>query len=207
MPIDPARSPHRTLPRRRRARLRARLRRLRERVVLYRSLLGLALAACAVLALLYARSGERPEPVLLGVGPAGVMLLEAAHNSEPLPADAIEAEPEVSAEEEAPGEGNLPGEEAGEGEASYYGHELAGNRTASGEHFDPAGMTAAHRTLPFGSRVRVTNTRNGRSVVVRINDRGPFVRHRVIDVSRAAAQRLGMLGAGRAQVRLELLPS
>ena len=62
--------------------------------------------------------------------------------------------------------------------ASYYGKELAGQRTASGERFNPIAMTAAHRTLRFGTRVRVTNSRNGRSVVVRINDRGPFVKRR-----------------------------
>jgi rare lipoprotein A len=96
-------------------------------------------------------------------------------------------------------------EEAGSGEASYYGKELAGERTASGERFDPSGLTAAHPTLPMGSRVRVTNTHNGRSVVVRINDRGPFSRRRIIDLSYAAAKRLGMIASGIAHVRLELL--
>ena len=91
----------------------------------------------------------------------------------------------------------------GEGMASYYGAELAGNRTASGERFDPNGLTAAHRTLPMGTRVRVTNKANGKSVVVRINDRGPFVKKRIIDVSRGAAERISMIRSGTARVTLE----
>ena len=93
----------------------------------------------------------------------------------------------------------------GSGVASYYGQELAGNRTASGERFDPSGMTAAHRTLPFGSMVRVTNLANGQSVVVRINDRGPFGRNRVIDVSHAAAREIGLHRSGTARVSMSLL--
>ncbi|HEX8623302.1 MAG TPA: septal ring lytic transglycosylase RlpA family protein [Allosphingosinicella sp.] len=95
----------------------------------------------------------------------------------------------------------------GQGEASYYGHELAGNRTASGERFNPNGLTAAHRTLPLGTRLKVTNVANGRSVVVRVNDRGPFVRSRLIDVSLGAARQINMVGAGKAQVRLEIVPT
>ncbi len=95
--------------------------------------------------------------------------------------------------------------ELGSGVASYYGNELAGNRTASGERFDPGEMTAAHRTLPFGSKVRVTNISNGQSVVVRINDRGPFGRGRVIDISHAAAKEIGMHRSGTAKVSMTLL--
>jgi rare lipoprotein A len=91
------------------------------------------------------------------------------------------------------------------GVASYYGYDGSGNRTASGQRFNPERLTAAHRHLPFGTRVRVTNTRNGRSVVVRINDRGPFIRGRVIDLSVAAARVLGMMGSGVAPVRIEVL--
>ena len=87
--------------------------------------------------------------------------------------------------------------------ASYYGSELAGRRTASGERFNPSAMTAAHRTLRFGTRVRVTNSRNGRSVVVRINDRGPFVKGRSIDLSSGAARAIGM--GSSAQVRMQVL--
>ena len=92
------------------------------------------------------------------------------------------------------------------GRASYYGRELAGNPTASGEPFDPSGLTAAHRTLPLGTRVRVTHARTGEEVVVRINDRGPFHGDRVIDVSRAAADAIGLTRAGTAEVELERLP-
>jgi rare lipoprotein A len=81
------------------------------------------------------------------------------------------------------------------GIASVYAY--AGERTASGERAQPSGLTAAHRTLPFGTRVRVTNKSNGRSVVVRINDRGPFVRGRVIDLTPAAAHVLGFSGLAR----------
>jgi rare lipoprotein A len=91
------------------------------------------------------------------------------------------------------------------GMASYYGYDGSGNRTATGERFNPEGMTAAHRSLPFGTRVRVTNTHNGRSVVVRINDRGPFIRGRMIDLSVAAARILGMMSSGVAPVRIEIL--
>jgi rare lipoprotein A len=94
---------------------------------------------------------------------------------------------------------------AGQGVASYYGRELAGNRTATGERFDPAGLTAAHRTLPLGTKLRVTNLGNGRSVIVRVNDRGPFTRGRILDVSLAAAREIGMVAAGHAQVRLEIV--
>ena len=103
-------------------------------------------------------------------------------------------------EEEAPALKQI-----GLGEASYYGNELAGNRTASGERFNPRALTAAHRTLPLGSKIRVTNTSNGKSVIVRINDRGPFVKSRLIDVSYAAAQQINMIRAGKAKVRLELI--
>ena len=92
-----------------------------------------------------------------------------------------------------------------EGYASFYGAQHHGRRTASGEVFDAGRLTAAHRTLPFGTKVRVTNLNNGRHVVVRVNDRGPFRRGRVIDVSRRAAKELGFLRAGTARVRIEVL--
>jgi rare lipoprotein A len=95
----------------------------------------------------------------------------------------------------------------GQGTASFYGSELAGNRTASGERFNPHGLTAAHRTLPLGTKLRVTNVANGRSVIVRVNDRGPFVGRRVIDVSLGAAREIQMVRSGTAQVRLELVPT
>jgi rare lipoprotein A len=91
------------------------------------------------------------------------------------------------------------------GTASYYGPGFNGRRTASGERFDQNALTAAHRSLPFGTRVRVTNLANGKSVVVRINDRGPFKRSRIIDLSKGAAQKIDMIGTGTARVRLEVL--
>ena len=92
------------------------------------------------------------------------------------------------------------------GLASYYAHAFDSQRTASGERFDMHAMTAAHRTLPFGTRVRVTNLANGRSAVVRINDRGPFLKERILDVSYAAARSLHLIGPGVARVRIEELP-
>jgi rare lipoprotein A len=88
------------------------------------------------------------------------------------------------------------------GRASWY---ALHSRTASGERMNPAAMTAAHRTLPFGTKVRVDNLANGRSVVVRINDRGPFVAGRIIDLTRAAARELGMLDSGTAKVRVTII--
>jgi rare lipoprotein A len=87
-----------------------------------------------------------------------------------------------------------------QGEASWYGPGFHGRRTASGERFDTNAMTAAHRSLPFGTRVRVVNKHTGQSVVVRINDRGPYARGRVIDLSRASAQALGISGVAAVEV-------
>ncbi|HVS03908.1 MAG TPA: septal ring lytic transglycosylase RlpA family protein [Thermoanaerobaculia bacterium] len=92
-----------------------------------------------------------------------------------------------------------------EGRASYYHPSLEGNLTASGERYRGFELTAAHRELPFGTRLRVTNLRNGRSVVVRINDRGPFHPRRILDLSRAAARELGILFHGEVGVRVEVL--
>jgi rare lipoprotein A len=89
------------------------------------------------------------------------------------------------------------------GLASWYGPRFHGKLTASGEVFNQEDFTAAHRTLPWGSRVKVTNLANGKSVEVRINDRGPFGKGRIIDVSRAAARVLGMVGSGITTVRIE----
>lgn len=92
-----------------------------------------------------------------------------------------------------------------EGKASYYGERFAGNTTASGDVFDPASFTAAHPSLPFGSRVRVHRVDDSASVVVRINDRGPYAEDRIIDLSRAAAEEIGMVEDGVVEVRLEVL--
>jgi rare lipoprotein A len=91
------------------------------------------------------------------------------------------------------------------GSASYYGSQHHGKRTASGEHFDQNALTAAHRQLPFGTRLLVTNLDNQKTVVVRVTDRGPHTRGRLIDLSRAAAEQLGMLHSGVTRVRVQSL--
>jgi rare lipoprotein A len=91
------------------------------------------------------------------------------------------------------------------GAASFYGKKFHGRRTASGEVFNNNALTAAHRTLPFGTKVKVTSMRSGLSVIVRINDRGPFIAGRIIDLSRAAAQKVGLLHRGTTSVRLEIV--
>ena len=119
----------------------------------------------------------------------------------PIPASTEVTAPEMPAEApSSPQETSL-----GRGSASYYAAKFHGRRTASGEAFDNNAMTAAHRTLPFGSLVRVTNSATGASVMVRINDRGPFIRGREIDVSRAAAEELGLVARGHATVELALI--
>ncbi len=93
----------------------------------------------------------------------------------------------------------------GSGVASYYGMRFAGRRTASGEMFDPQLLTAAHKTLPFGTRVLVTNPRTGESVTVRINDRGPYAHGRSIDLSRAAAEQIGLIARGHGTVEMAVV--
>jgi rare lipoprotein A len=88
------------------------------------------------------------------------------------------------------------------GKGSYYADKFEGRPTASGEKFDQGKMTAAHRTLPFGTKVKVTNVANGHSVTVTVNDRGPFAAGRIIDVSKKAANKLGMVDAGVANVKI-----
>ena len=89
--------------------------------------------------------------------------------------------------------------------ASWYGPGFHGRTTANGEVYNQWGLTAAHKTLPFGTRVRVTNTRTGQSVVVRINDRGPFIGNREFDLSRGAADAVGLVGPGVADLKFEIL--
>lgn len=89
------------------------------------------------------------------------------------------------------------------GTASWYGEFFRGKKTANGERFDPAGLTAAHRTLPLGTVVEVTNLENGKKITVRINDRGPYVGERIIDLSRAAAREIGMIRKGIVKVKIE----
>jgi rare lipoprotein A len=99
----------------------------------------------------------------------------------------------------------IPGQYVEEGVASWYGVPFNGRHTSNGEIYDMHTMTAAHRTLPFNTIVRVTNLRNGKQTEVRINDRGPFVANRIIDLSLAASQAIDLVGTGTAQVRLEIV--
>ncbi len=96
----------------------------------------------------------------------------------------------------------VPEGPVGEGAISFYGEGFEGRRTASGERFDPGALTAAHRSLPFGTCLEVENLANGRRVQVRVNDRGPWQAGRILDVSRAAAVRLGIVQAGVSRARL-----
>ncbi|MDP4605449.1 MAG: septal ring lytic transglycosylase RlpA family protein [Erythrobacter sp.] len=158
----------------------------------------MAVAMLIGLAPLGASSAAAPDAGASGVEPA-----TSAAIIEVVPVDLA---PDVSLPAEAPA--SAPTETAtsiGRGSASYYASKFHGRRTASGETFDNRAMTAAHRTLPFGSLVRVTNPGTGASVVVRINDRGPFTKGRMIDVSRAAAEQLGLIAPGHATVDLELI--
>ena len=161
-------------------------------------------ATCAALVFAF-QPAPAPDAVPLGTGQAGVENLATVPSMAAPPAELAPLAPVEEVEEEAVLE--EPGVHHESGEASYYGDELAGRPTASGETFDPDNLTAAHRTLPLGTRLRVTNTRNGESVVVRVNDRGPFAKRRVLDLSKGAAKQIGMLRSGTARVRIELLPS
>ncbi len=93
------------------------------------------------------------------------------------------------------------------GVASFYAAKFHGRRTANGEIFNNQAFTAAHRTLPFGTKVKVTNLKNGKSTIVRVNDRGPFIRGRIIDLSVAAARKIGLQRTGTARVKLEIIKS
>lgn len=159
------------------------------------------LAMMAVAAVFLASSPARPQDAT-AVEPAPARQQPSDGSDAPVATQPVATQGAAAEQENA----EVTDKDLGGGMASYYGSSLAGNRTASGERFDPSKLTAAHRTLPFGSMVRVTHARSGRSVVVRINDRGPFHGARVIDVSEAAARQLGLVGAGSGQVSLSLLP-
>ena len=137
------------------------------------------------------------------------LLLSACFSRAPLPQPA--SQPNIVAPRAIPSPSPTPTTPStkkryhAEGQASWYGGRFHGRKTASGERFDQHALTAAHRSLPFGTRVKVTNLNNQQSVVVRINDRGPYARSRLIDVSNKAARQLGMLKSGVAPVRIERL--
>lgn len=103
------------------------------------------------------------------------------------------------------GSSSIPSGHSESGMASYYGNEFQSRKTASGERFDQAQLTAAHRTLPFGTRLRVTNTQNGKSVMVRVNDRGPFVKGRIIDLSSSAFKTIAATNTGVVPVRIQVV--
>jgi rare lipoprotein A len=174
-------------------------RRSRDRRCRLSAALAGALALAVAVLVAFATASDGPERVDLGKGVAGVEPVPAVPSGAPV------ARAEPASEGRRATRRQATEREIGEGRASYYSDRLEGRPTASGEPYRGGGLTAAHRTLPFGSRLRVTNLANGRTVVVRVNDRGPFARRRVLDLSRAAAGRLGMLAQGHARVRLELL--
>ena len=127
----------------------------------------------------------------------------------PAPAPAPASMAPVVKAELAPAAPTIPTKTNGvdllEGKAAYYSNRFNGRKTASGQRFNNAAMTAAHNTLPFGTRVKITNTKNNKSVVVRINDRGPSTPGRVFDLTRAAARKLGYVRAGLADVKAEVV--
>ena len=131
--------------------------------------------------------------LVMGCAVAGLIALSAKSGARP-PASKLTPRPSV-----------VPKAESETGEASWYGEEFEGNTTASGEIYDSEGLTAAHPTLPFGTTVRVTNISNRRNILLRINDRGPYIGRRLIDVSRQAAERLGFVDSGTTPVRVEVV--
>jgi rare lipoprotein A (peptidoglycan hydrolase) len=152
-----------------------------------------------------AQGPRRDPPFLIAASLAsGLLLGGCAANAHPRGEDAPGVPQQTAAKSDTSGAQETVAATF-TGLASWYGPRFHGRLTASGEPFDMASLTAAHPHLPFGSRVRVTNLANGRSVVVTINDRGPYVKPRIIDLSHAAARRLGFVDDGLTEVRLEVL--
>lgn len=167
-----------------------------------RGLQMLTLAALAGLAPIAASTASAADaPISVRVEASSSAMIELVPVQ---PTDDVSATSNASAMIEEPSSAPLE-TVMGRGSASYYAAKFNGRRTASGERFDNANMTAAHRTLPFGTRVRVTNVTTGKSVIVRINDRGPFTAGRLIDVSRAAADELGFVARGHGTVELAVI--
>src|ERR1700733_4144628 len=129
----------------------------------------------------------------------------AAPAPTPTPTQPTATRPSHPSNPQPRGKPPIPGEYVEEGVASWYGDPFNGHRTSNGEVYDMYQFTAAHRTLPFGVVLRVTNLSNGKQTEVRINDRGPFVGNRIIDLSLSAARAIEMVGPGTAQVRIEML--
>jgi rare lipoprotein A len=137
----------------------------------------------------------------------GMHLSDISAQFNPLYNSAEAAQLESNITVVTPSENNNDLSLVGEGKASYYSDQFHGRRTANGETFNMNKLTAAHPSLPFGTWVRVTNMNNGKDVVVRINDRGPFVKGRIIDLSIHAAKELGIIKSGTVKVKLESLGS
>ena len=144
---------------------------------------------------------------IITAGLVNALLCAASIAASAQSASAPAAAPAKPAESAAPAAASTPAAtgDALSGTAAWYGRKFNGRKTASGQRFNAAALTAAHPTLAFGSRVKVTNSKNQRSVVVVINDRGPSTPGRIIDVSQAAAQRLGFIRAGTAEVKVEVV--
>jgi rare lipoprotein A len=141
---------------------------------------------------------RRRLPLASPVIAAATLMAAVALASPPMAAAQAPAAPKAESLSGAVGETQT-------GLAAYYNQRLHGRRTASGARFDNSAMTTGHQSLPFGTKVRVTSVKNGKSVVLRVNDRGPTQPNRIVDVTRAAAQRLGFVRAGLTEVKLEVV--
>lgn len=162
-----------------------------------------SLSACAVALLMssaaWAQTAPAPAPAAEAAKAAAMEAAKgAARPAAPAPSPAV-----AKAATSQPAAGAT--DSATEGKVAHYGAKFNGRKTASGERFNVNAMTMAHKTLPFGTRVKVTNLANKRSVVVRVTDRGPSTEDRIGDLTTAAARKIGMLRAGVVQARLEVL--
>ena len=147
---------------------------------------------------------------LTAIGASALLAWASLSQAQPASAPEPAAAPVAPAASEAPAASAAPAEaapapDAMEGKIAYYGHKFAGRKTASGQRFNPNALTMAHKTLPFGTQVRVTNLKNDKSVVVRVNDRGPTTPDRIGDLSLAAARKIGMVRSGVVDARLEVV--
>ncbi len=153
--------------------------------------MSLALVVASLGGAAFAQAPAAPAPNPAPAGMAPIVKAEPAATPAPVAAPASAAK--------------TSGDHQLEGKAAYYSNRFNGRKTASGQRFNNAAMTTAHNTLPFGTRVKVTNTKNNKSVVVRVNDRGPSTPGRVFDLTRAAARKLGYVRAGLADVKAEVV--
>jgi len=172
---------------------------IRKRVQLFAVTVAAAsLAACAQSSVVTQTSVVTQKPELVGASRQASLEHSRRTSAEPVRRVAVTRKHTPFASHKNAGSKEI----ASQGVASFY---TEGTQTANGEKFDTHQLTAAHRTLPFGTRLRVTNVATGRSVTVRVNDRGPFIPGRVVDVSYSAAESLGMVGDGVAKVKLDVV--